>query len=316
MSKIANAYKMYLMLRGKKVVPLEEIAKALEVDKRMVKNYKRELIDAGISIETQLGRYGGYYLKNHGDLPIPLSFKEKSAIDLMMSFLQQHQFVHYDTVEKVVREYIRMGDINNDIYLLKYQHDTDEIIKKRQTYFPIIGMAIRNHQKLNIFYYSLSKKQTTWRIVWPLKLFEYQDTTYMAAYCESAEDLRFFKISRIKDIELDHSYFSSTKDIDIDDMLNASYGIFTGDPIEVDLIIRHPFSEIIKEKIIAQNQKIVEIDDTTIRFTAKMTGREEIESWILSMGENVDVIGGVQLKACIHEHIEAMYKKLNKEELV
>ncbi len=310
MSKIANAYKMYLMLRGRKVIPLETIAKRLEVDKRMVKNYKRELVEAGIPIETRLGRHGGYYVKVHGHLPVPLSANEKSAMNLAMSFLKQHQFVHYNSVEKVVREYIRIGDINSNIYTLKYQRDTDEIIEKRQTYFPIIGMAIKDRQKLNISYYSLSRKATSQRIVWPLKLFEYQDSTYMAAYCETAKDLRFFKISRIDELELEHSYFRNQTDVDIDEMLNASYGIFMGKTIDVELIIRHPFSEIVKEKIICENQKIEELGDDTVRFSAKMAGREEIENWILSMGAKVDVIGCAELKASIRKHIEEMYAKL------
>ncbi len=311
MSKIANAYKMYLMLRGRKVIPLEVIAKRLEVDKRMVKAYKRELVAAGIPIESRLGRNGGYFVKVHGHLPVPLSAREKSAMNLAMSYLQQNQFVHYDTVERVVREYIRIGDINNQVYSLKYLHDTDAIIEKRQTYFPIIGMAIKNRQKLDISYYSLAKKRLGQRTVWPLKLFEYQDSTYMAAYCEKAKDLRFFKISRIEDLELTHSYFRNQTAVDVDGMLAASYGIFVGEPIKVDLIIRHPFSEIVKEKVISQNQTIELLEDDAIRFRAEMSGREEIESWILSMGAHVDVLGGTALKNNIRRHIEKMYQNLN-----
>ncbi len=310
MSKIANAYKMYLMLRGRKVISLEAIAEALEVNKRMVKAYKRDLVAAGIPIETRRGRNGGYFVKVHGHLPIPLSAKEKSAMNLAMSYLKQNQFVQYDTVEKVVREYIRIGDINNKIYSLKYQHDTDAIIEKRQTYFPIIGMAIKDRQKLQIVYYSLSKKQTSQRTVWPLKLFEYQDSTYMAAYCEKVADLRFFKISRIIDLELAHSYFRNRDDVDIEAMLEASYGIFMGKPIEVELIIRHPFSEIVKEKIISPNQQIEIISDDAIRFKATMSGREEIESWILGMGHHVDVIGCSELKESIKQRIKTMYHNL------
>ncbi len=313
MSKIANAYKMYLMLRGRKVISLEAIAEALEVNKRMVKAYKRDLVAAGIPIETRRGRNGGYFVKVHGHLPIPLSAKEKSAMNLAMSYLKQNQFVNYDTVEKVVREYIKIGDINNKIYSLKYQRDTDEIVEKRQTYFPIIGMAIKDRQKLDISYYSLSKKQTTRRVVWPLKLFEYQDSTYMAAYCEMAGDLRFFKISRIIDLALEHSYFRDETGIDIDAMLQASYGIFMGEPIEVELIIRHPFSEIVKEKIISPSQQIEVLADDAIRFKATMSGREEIESWILSMGAHVEVLGCSELKKSIKQHIKKMYNNLDSD---
>ncbi len=312
MSKIANAFRMYLMLRGRNVVPIKELAEKLEVDSRMIKIYKRELVNAGIPIETKLGRGGGYYLKVHGHLPVPLNYREKESLSLAMSFLAQNQFVHYNTVEKIIREYIRIGDVNQDIYLLKYIHNTNEIIEKRQRYFPLIGAAIKDCQKLQISYYALSKNQHTERTVWPLKLFDYLDSTYMAAYCEQAEDIRFFKISRIEQLELLHSYFSKNHLANIDEMLNNSYGVFVGQTIAVDLTIKYPFNEIVKEKIIAKNQQITDIDDKTIRFIATMDGKQEIESWILSMGEHVTVNGSEELKKSIIKRIQAMNKQYDK----
>jgi predicted DNA-binding transcriptional regulator YafY len=76
---------------------------------------------------------------------------------------------------------------------------------------------------------------------------------------------------------------------------------------KVILKIRHPMSQIIKEKIWSENQVIKEIsEDKSIIFEAKLQGEVEIISWILSMGTDVEVIEPIELKNKIKEILEKM----------
>ena len=70
------------------------------------------------------------------------------------------------------------------------------------------------------------------------------------------------------------------------------------------LKIKHPFSVIIKEKVWADNQEIIEHEDESITLKATMRGYTEIKSWILSMGCNVCVIEPKKLKDDIRNEIE------------
>ncbi|HBH0635052.1 TPA: WYL domain-containing protein, partial [Clostridioides difficile] len=78
--------------------------------------------------------------------------------------------------------------------------------------------------------------------------------------------------------------------------------------INVVIKISHPFSIIIKEKVWVNNQQIIEYDDKSIMFKAKMRGYEEIKSWILSMGAYVEVVEPDRLRNDILSEIEKMKK--------
>src|SRR5699024_6151396 len=55
---------MYLLLQNRPIIKTGDLAEILGVSSRMIKNYKKDLEEAGIYIGAKKGRYGGYYLKN------------------------------------------------------------------------------------------------------------------------------------------------------------------------------------------------------------------------------------------------------------
>src|SRR5215472_9953222 len=63
-----------------------ELARRLEVDIRTVRHYIETLIDLGIPVEGQRGRYGAYRLRPGYKLP-PLIFTEDEALALTLSLL-------------------------------------------------------------------------------------------------------------------------------------------------------------------------------------------------------------------------------------
>src|SRR4029450_10057414 len=63
-----------------------ELARRLEVDVRTVRNYVQTLMDLGIPVEAERGRYGAYRLRAGYKLP-PLIFTEDEALALTLSLL-------------------------------------------------------------------------------------------------------------------------------------------------------------------------------------------------------------------------------------
>lgn len=64
MSKVANMLNMINLLSDGKIHSMKEIAKIIEVTPRMIKQYKNELEQAGIYVESKRGIYGGYSLNS------------------------------------------------------------------------------------------------------------------------------------------------------------------------------------------------------------------------------------------------------------
>src|SRR5947209_6400505 len=63
-----------------------ELARRLEVNIRTVRDYIAILVDLGIPVEAELGRYGAYRLRPGYKLP-PLIFTEDEALALTLSLL-------------------------------------------------------------------------------------------------------------------------------------------------------------------------------------------------------------------------------------
>lgn len=64
MSKISNMLNMIQILKDKKVHSIQSLSEDLEVSERMIRQYKLELEEAGIYIDSITGKYGGYKIED------------------------------------------------------------------------------------------------------------------------------------------------------------------------------------------------------------------------------------------------------------
>ena len=67
MSKIANMLNMLQILKDEKVHSILELAEKIEISERMVRQYKLELEQAGIYINSITGKYGGYQIEKENN---------------------------------------------------------------------------------------------------------------------------------------------------------------------------------------------------------------------------------------------------------
>ena len=65
MSKISNMLNMIQILKDKKVHSIQSLSEDLEVSERMIRQYKLELEEAVIYIDSITGKYGGYKLEDN-----------------------------------------------------------------------------------------------------------------------------------------------------------------------------------------------------------------------------------------------------------
>lgn len=65
MSKISNMLNMIQILKDKKVHSIQSLSEDLEVSERMIRQYKLELEEAGIYIDSITGKYGGYKIEDN-----------------------------------------------------------------------------------------------------------------------------------------------------------------------------------------------------------------------------------------------------------
>lgn len=314
MGSLNNSLKMLFILKSRGLVKVKDLADELEVSCKQINRYK-EILDEFFDIESISGKNGGYRLR---DIYFP--FKEiltehevnlikEAVLSVDSSVLQDNPDLN-KAIEKI--NYTILNDDNsssNYESIIPYSR----IMKNNEKFKEIedkLYSSIFGSEEAVISYKDNSGKETE-RTICPYQFIVYKGEKYLVAFCLLRNDIRFFKVRRIINCRITDRKFKRELDVKniINDYKENSIGIFGGEEYDLELEIKYPMANTIKERLWVDNQ---EIDETTYKdriiFKAKMKGGPEIISWILSMGNCVKVIKPLKLKERVHEKLVEMIK--------
>ena len=108
MSKISNMLNMLRILKDGKIHSITSLSQALEVSKRMIRQYKLELERAGIYLKSYTVKYGGYKLNENSDfLRTDNEVKEKMYIVMKEAIANKNKVkIKYKSVNSRITERI------------------------------------------------------------------------------------------------------------------------------------------------------------------------------------------------------------------
>lgn len=299
MGKVNNALRMLAILRSRKKVTRKELAEELEVDIRQITRYKEDLEYAGVTITEIKGRYGGYILENKDYLlNLELSDKESLALSKTKDYLKDQGLHFYNdlssAIEKIKAINPKYNNYNSEsIYSkgIKIKANHEEESEKWLT----INDGIINNRKVRIKYMD-SKGCCTERIVQPYKLYTYYGSNYFIGKCEERNELRQFKLVRIKNIELLEDRFIKD-DFDINEYLKNSIGLFKDKTYKIKLKITYPYAMGFKEYSWTEEESIEDyIEKGYLIYNATVEGKTEVIPWIMGMGTACTVLEPLELK--------------------
>lgn len=185
------------------------------------------------------------------------------------------------------------------------------INNKLQEMIDVIFEAIISNKEVFIEY-SGNNGEVSKRTIQPYKIFTFKGEQYVIANCLSKNQVRYFKLIRIKGYHISNKIFKKTLDVDklIENNKKNSIGIFGGKKYNLILEITPPIANTIKEKIWVDNQEVIELENGKILFKATMEGLPEIISWILSMREYVKIIEPLEIKEEVRLSVQKIINNL------
>ena len=203
MSKVANMLKMLKILKDEKIHNMKDIAEKIEISPRMVKQYKNELEQAGIYIESKRGINGGYSLnKELNNIDIGLTYQELIKLKEIEQYFNENQ-----DFKKIIGKIIESYEKNINEADLKKINRIQELgkINLKDKYLSL-RKAINRKNKVKIKYYSNDSGLND-RVIHPAEMFYYLEEWYVAAFCEKRNAIRLFKLNDIQEYEiLDDEY--------------------------------------------------------------------------------------------------------------
>jgi predicted DNA-binding transcriptional regulator YafY len=299
--------------QGKSV---SDLAESLRCHTRTVYRDLEALQAAGFPVYTD--RIGGKTLWSFLDtakhsIPIPFSLPELMALYFsrgMMKVLKDTVF--YDSLESLFDkikstlppEYIDyLGQIENSLEVrakpYKQYGKIREIIEK-------VSEAAVQKKRIEIVYYTMSRKSRTRRKIAPYKIWFFDGTFYLIANCGLREDIRIFALDRIKALEMTDEIFEMPQDFDFNAFMKSSFGVFHGQPVRVRIWFAADIAGYIREKTWHETQNIAPQSDGSIIFEAEVAGTEEIKYWVLKWGAKARVLAPGSLREETRREVKAM----------
>jgi predicted DNA-binding transcriptional regulator YafY len=190
------------MLQNRPFVTGAELARELGVDTRTVRRYVAAVQELGFPVEGERGPAGGYRLKPGYKLP-PLMFSEDEAAAVVLGLMSAR----------------RLGVPTSDAALAKINRVLPPRLKARtesleQVAFTgqhgvapagetvlMLADAARRKRRVTARYTSHSGAETE-RELSPYGVVVHGGRWYLAAYDHGREDLRTFRVDRLRDVEM------------------------------------------------------------------------------------------------------------------
>lgn len=165
-----------------------------------------------------------------------------------------------------------------------------------ERFYAAVEDGIRHHRILRLKYNSIQSGIME-RDVEPYFLIFIEKAFYFVGYCYLRKSLRTFRIDRIMDVSLTDRTFVPRDGIDPARYFENSWGVFSGEPIEVEVIFTGKAARIVNMSKHHASEKITPLEDGVVRYEVKVSGTEEICRWLLGFGGEVTVVKPLSLVA-------------------
>ena len=127
-------------------------------------------------------------------------------------------------------------------------------------------------------------------------------SVYMIGFDEPAKAMRTYKVERIRSATLTQDRYEIPEGFDPDRWLANSWGIWSSDstpPERVRLRFETSVAHRVREAVWHRSQELTELDGGRVELAVTVAGIIEIQSWILSWGDGVEVLEPPSLREAV-----------------
>ena len=303
---------------------LDECNKALrsqdkpEVSKRTIQNDITTLeTDYGIRLQENLKR-GRQRLYRYYDLDYSLPLiriddeernKIQAAIDVLEDFEGEPL---YDWTRSFLMQ-VESGLLNDSPSpLVTFQSNPD---LKGISHFPNLLQAIRTKRVLKLRYTPYGKDTQTITI-YPYHLKQFNDRWYLIAQAKGYETFAHYALDRIDSYE-EVALPYKDSDVDFSEYFDDVIGVTVsyGDAEDIVIKVTGKRFNYIRTKPLHLSQRIVEEAEDHAIISINVKVNKELESLILSFGDDMEVIAPASFRDKIAEKIQATNKKYTEKNI-
>ena len=283
---------IFLLLRHENITA-KQLAQDLDVSTRTIYRDINTLSIAGIPITSQKGYGGGLSLLEGFALDKSyFTQEEQSNIIQALQILKSSNYPDADrTLNKVAGLFSHT--LQSDWLEIDFSYWGSP--EKERRNMTALERAVINKYVIKFTYYN-SELTITEQTVEPLKLLFKSHSWYLIAFSRRREEIRTYKLSRIRNLQITDQLFDRTlpADFSLTPVYQEEYNI---------PLFKLRFSEKIAYKVYDEFQEeyIKKLEDGTLEVTFRYQLSDWTFLYLLSFGEYVEIIEPVEARMLLKE---------------
>lgn len=175
--------------------------------------------------------------------------------------------------------------------------------------FKRINEAIRQQRCLDMEYYSFTSGELKTRIVDPYQIVYQDGFWYLVAFCHLRNEVRLFRVDRIRKLELMVGNFVKPSGFDLESYLGSAWQMERGEEYSFQVQLWGNAARYARETRFHPSQEIREMPDGSLLLTAKACGLKSVTRWVLQFGGEAEVIEPVKLREVVVGELRLAIKK-------
>ena len=288
---------VYLLLeKGSMTAP--ELADYFEVSVRTIYRDIDILSSAGIPVYATRGKGGGISIQDNFVLKKSI-LSEQEQTQILMA-LQGIRIVEDEYTRTLLSKLSSVFQKQNVNWLeIDFSSWTKSGAGKDN--FQKLQSAIFK-SKIVAFHYYSGKGEVIKRVVEPLKLVFKSTDWYLYGYCSTRNDFRFFKLTRIRNLEITNDEYVRS----IPEQIFVEEEKFEMETVKVLLLFDKSMSFRVYDKF---DDEVTENQDGSLLVETVMPNNELLISHILSWGDKVEVISPQNIRIKVFERAKKICEK-------
>ena len=285
----------YILEKGK--VTANELADKFEVSVRTIYRDIDSISSAGIPIYALQGKGGGIEIAE--DFVLSKSLLSENEKQQIMSALQGLDNTTIQRENELLTKLSALFKMKNTSWI-EVDFNNWQNNKMYEKTFDDIKSAILRKNIISFTYFSSNEKETD-RSVKPVRLLFKSQDWYLYALCLLRNDFRYFKLSRIKNLEIHTEKFDDSFE---DILLKKEI------PHENTVNIKVKFNRKVAFRVYDElNGEITEDNDGNLYTEIQIPNSHNLYNYIFSFGDGAEVLEPKEIRRQIKEMINKMAEK-------
>jgi len=285
----------YILEKGK--VTANELADKFEVSVRTIYRDIDSISSAGIPIYALQGKGGGIEIAE--DFVLSKSLLSENEKQQIMSALQGLDNTTIQRENELLTKLSALFKMKNTSWI-EVDFNNWQNNKMYEKTFDDIKSAILSKNIISFTYFSSNEKETD-RSVKPVRLLFKSQDWYLYALCLLRNDFRYFKLSRIKNLEIHTEKF----DDNFEDVI-----LKKETPHENTVNIKVKFDRKVAFRVYDElNGEITEDNDGNLYTEIEIPNDYNLYNYIFSFGDEAEVLEPEEVRMQIKKMINKMAEK-------